>query len=92
MKVESSCKQSVIKSSNLYRRHVPTPSAEGTDGKRLEEVSQEKSVRSDTSVLTLIQSSAGNSRGSFGGGAGGRLAGSGGFGGGGSEGIGRLAA
>ena len=72
--------------------HHPSSPFVGTDGKRLEEVSQEKSVRSDTSVLTLIQSSAGNSRGSFGGGAGGRLAGSGGFGGGGSEGIGRLAA
>ena len=85
LKAESSCRQSVIKSSNLYRGHVPTPSAEGTNENRLE-VSQEKSVRSDTSVLTLIQSSAGSLRGS--GGAGGRPGGSGGFGGSGSVGRG----
>ena len=84
---ESSCKQSVTKSSKVYLREsiaaedgpaaTPHP-ASGTNDKTLDAVSQEKSVHADTAVLTLVQSSSGG--------------GSGGFGGGGSGGIGRLAA
>ena len=71
---ESSCRQSVTKSSKVYLREsiaaedgpaaTPHP-ASGTNDKTLDAVSQEKSVHADTAVLTLQQSSSGG----FGGGA-----------------------
>ena len=76
---EFSSRQSVTKSSKVYlQQYIPTgvvpatlQPASVTDDNMLDAVSQEKSVHTDTAVLTLQQSSSGG----FGGGSAGRRGG-----------------